>query len=309
MASALSFELCADSNRIFKVRALVLDHKGLPTGRVVSPTATIATTLMAGVCPVHRTGRVQSVPKLLQASSRRRATVTSPSSTANNNNSNSSNINSNNNSNNNNAVSTSSSTHRGSVSASSSGAGPGAEGSSSAGTTALDGSDASNCGEDQPVSQGQETIYEWFLCRPGQRQGQLVQGDGGRLFLALPGDPVVFVFERRAVLPVGVNNNGRASRSGSLSGVPKNDAAYAWDGGRHNSYNNSYTAPRANTLVLVEIQYYFQMETGTVRAWFVFLVKLRVCFFSIIHVITIFITINIVAFCMTGLFLLPSLCC
>ena len=225
MASALCFELCADSNRIFKVRSLILDSKGLPKGRMISPTATIASTLMTGVCAVMRTGKVLPVNVQRSQGSRRRAS----------------------------SVMVQNQTLRGSVSAtvnSNTNVNPNSSGNPT--------DPADDPSDDQPASLGLELMFDWCICKPTQRQGQLVNGENGRLYLACPGEPIVFVFERRAAT---VTTSQRSDRSESSGSSTRGDLAF--DNGRHNMYNYSGNS-RPTALFLVEIQYFFRIETGAV---------------------------------------------
>lgn len=236
MSSPLSFEISSDSNRILKVRGLVLDTRGLPNGKLISPNMTLFITLMAGVCPIFKSGRVQPFSDLRgNSSSRRRASTSATTNAAATS-----------------GVSSTTGTGRGSVSATS--------GSPHTIPTVEDASSD----QDMPNSFGQESLYEWFLCKPSQRQGQLIQeGDTNRYFLALPGEPVVFVFERRQVQPT---PNQRPSRSGSISKMGAENMNWT-ESGRVNSYNfgSSAANPRiASALYLVEVQYYLRFETGMV---------------------------------------------
>jgi hypothetical protein len=231
MASPLSFEICSDSNRLLKVRGLVLDSKGLPTGKLISPNMTLLVTLMSGVCPVFKSGRVQPFSEGRGTGTRRRASTSANMAAAAN-------------------AAANTTTGRGSVSSNGGNTTPTAE------DPTLD--------QDMPISLGQESSYEWFLCKPSQRQGQLVQeSDSNRYFLALPGEPVVFIFEKRQIQ----QNNQRPSRSGSISKVG-GDGGNWNENGRVNSYNfgsAGMTGRAVTGLFLVEVQYYLRFETGMVR--------------------------------------------
>ena len=60
MATPHGTEICSDTNRFLKVRAVVLDPKGQPSGKAVPASKIVCCTLMAGVCPIDRHGKVIS---------------------------------------------------------------------------------------------------------------------------------------------------------------------------------------------------------------------------------------------------------
>ena len=51
-------DICADKNRFVKVRGLVLDDKGNPSGRPIKDKSILAATLLLGACPVNKKGEI-----------------------------------------------------------------------------------------------------------------------------------------------------------------------------------------------------------------------------------------------------------
>lgn len=235
MASPLSYETTSDLNRIFKVRGILLDQRGNPSGQPILPTSVIHSTLMTGICPVTKTGSIQAT--LENRPVRRRSSAANPKE----------------------AERGTASTTRGSLANS---AGNSINGSMVGGA----GGSGGDADFDIPVSLGQESNFEWFTCRPGHRQGNIAEMDDGRFSVTLPGEPIVFIFSRRA--PGSSFTSGtpvqRLSRAGSLAPVPENTSSSAstfFDSNR----NNRMDASRAgNLFYLVEVQYYFRLETGNV---------------------------------------------
>lgn len=74
IVSPYTFDTISDECRIFKVKGVVLDNRGIPFGQAISQTKVISNTLMAGTCPIMRNGRVHgSVEK---STKRRPSTAT-----------------------------------------------------------------------------------------------------------------------------------------------------------------------------------------------------------------------------------------
>lgn len=74
MPSPLCHEITSDAGNLVKVRGIVLDHRGFPTGHPIPYTKVVSCTLLAGVCPVTRTGR--ALPPGEVKTHRRRSTAT-----------------------------------------------------------------------------------------------------------------------------------------------------------------------------------------------------------------------------------------
>lgn len=62
--SPLNYEVTFDNNRIIKVRGILLDNKGFPNGKAISPTALISSTLLIGNYSLSKSGRLQCCSEL-----------------------------------------------------------------------------------------------------------------------------------------------------------------------------------------------------------------------------------------------------
>lgn len=58
LSSPFCFETTSDSSRLIRVRGIVLDGKGYPYGQIIPQNKIISNTLMAGVCPINKDGRI-----------------------------------------------------------------------------------------------------------------------------------------------------------------------------------------------------------------------------------------------------------
>jgi hypothetical protein len=222
LVSPLSFDLTCDANRLVKVRGVLLDSRGNPCGQPVSSTKVAASTLLAGICPVTKAGEVKTSLDW-QPPGRRRNSIPTYA----------------------NDVKTSS---RSSFVAS--GSSVGGAGSTGGNT------DSGSSDADVPVSLGQEQLYDWSVCKPGHRQGQTIELEDGLFAVTIPGEPVVWIFSRRAP-------TGSVSRSSSLSRLSASGTEAWFESGRQNRLDSS----RAGGMVfLVEVHYYFRIETGNVSA-------------------------------------------
>lgn len=209
--SPLSYEVTYDKNRYLKVRGIILDSKGFPGGKAISPNSSISCTLLAGISPIFKNGTIQTILENLTA--RKRAST--------------------------NSRDVSSNTNQSSSRASFVG--------QSASTEVFQDNDL-------PITLGQESFYEWTTCRPGHRQGpNLFELQDGRFSVAIPGEPVTYIFSRKAPVP----HRTHGSRSGSLAtGDP-------WGGESHRSSMNRMDSSRSGgMLFLVEIHYFLSIETG-----------------------------------------------
>lgn len=119
---------------------------------------------------------------------------------------------------------------------------------------------------DVPISSQPDLQFDWSSCKPGHRQGNVTELGDGQFSVCVPGDPVVWIFSRRApgAAPT------RMGRSGSLGGA---DASAF-----NNSPNRNDFSRAGNLLYLVEVQYYFRLETGHVSL----LLHYINCFISLI---------------------------
>lgn len=103
--------------------------------------------------------------------------------------------------------------------------------------------------------------FDWCSCKPGHRQGNVTELGEGLFSVSVPGDPVVWIFSRRAP---GAAPAQRLGRSGSLG---LGDASSAFGGLGNNSPSRNDFSRAGNLLYLVEVQYYFRLETGHVSTY------------------------------------------
>lgn len=226
LSSPLSFDTTSDTNRIIKVRGILQDSKGNPCGQAIAQQKVIANTLLAGICPVNRVGEVQGSLEWLPQ--RRRTSTTT--------------------------------THKeepknvGRASFVSSGSGSNA--SAAAIADAASSSDA-----DLPITLGQEYLYDWAICKPGHRQGNVTELEDGLFAVTIPSEPVVWIFSRRATNGAAAPTT-RSSRGGSFS-RPSIGGGVGVESWFETSRPNRMDASRSGgMLYLVEIHYYFRLETG-----------------------------------------------
>jgi hypothetical protein len=282
ISSPLVYETTCDANRIFTVRAMVCDGKGQQVGCHISSTAVIHSTLMVGICPVNKTGSIQTAPGGRVA--RRRSSSSNVPPNTSNNVSGTGGVGGSGGGTGNIGMGGGSVTDRGSI--------VGNARSSLVGNTSGNGNVSGNDGmddgctimggadfdhSDNPVTIGQEHVFEWLTCRPGHRQGNLAEMSDGRFAVTLPNEPIVFIFSRRApnATSAGVATTTRLSRSGSLApdytraGRASSSANNAGNSAAASASlfdmnrNNRMDASRAGSaLYLVEIQYFFRLETG-----------------------------------------------
>ena len=263
MTSPLCYETTSDATNLIKVRGIVLDNRGYPTGHPVQYTKVVSSTLLAGVCPVTRTGRALA-PGDVRVQRRRSSVSVSEGAYE--------------------AVSRMSAIVPPS-------------------TTSLAESPLPNgtnsC--DLPVSFHLEAPYDWTNCKAAHRQSNFTELPEGQFAVTIPGEPVVMIFSRRNPAMItnnnsaSTNNSNRAGRSGSLVGgagalptISENSARPPSSGissnsnsntsssigvgskltstsGSSNSSNAGRDAGRASGVVwLLEVQYFFRLETGYV---------------------------------------------
>jgi hypothetical protein len=199
-----------------KVRGIVLDSKGLPSGKMVNPNASIVCTLLAGISPIYKNGSLQTIFDGPFSIRKRNSTSTRD------------------------------------VSASTDRTGRASFVSSNLASAEV------FQDNDLPITLGQEQAYDWTTCRSGNRQGtNLYELEDGKVAVAIPGEPVVFIFSRKAPIGSSISSKtGNASRSNSLTQDP-------WGGDRANRMDASRAG---GVLYLLEIQYYLSIETGQVRS-------------------------------------------
>jgi hypothetical protein len=220
-----------DKKRYMKVRGIVLDSKGLPSGKMVNPNASIVCTLLAGISPIYKNGSLQTIFDGPFSIRKRNSTTTRD---------------------------VSASTDR-------TGRASFVSGSLASAEVFQD--------NDLPITLGQEQSYDWTTCRSGNRQGtNLYELDDGKVAVAIPGEPVVFIFGRKA--PIGSSISSRTGNANSRSNSLTQDP---WGGERPNRMDASRAG---GVLYLLEIQYYLSIETGQVRSSCLMFVVLSFILFS-----------------------------
>ena len=226
LTSPFCGDVSSDSSRILKVRGIILDSKGVPAGQSIAQNKIISSTLMAGTCPIFRNGRVQSLSDASAAPKRRRGSVMPQSA---------------------------SSQMRDSLSQ------VGARNSLS----------VTNLNsllevEDSSVTYQQDFLYDWSHCKPGHRQGNIIELEDSKFAVSVPGEPVIWIFSRRSPALSGK----KTPLSNSLS--PSPNAQNMQKGGNNDLGNilfsnnpNRYDFSRSGGLVyLVEVHYFLRLETG-----------------------------------------------
>jgi hypothetical protein len=219
MPSPLCFETTSDAGNLVKVRGVVLDNRGFPTGHPVAYNKVVSATVLAGVCPVTRTGRV--LPPGEMKVQRRKSTVSEGAYEA--------------------------------VSRMSSMVPP--SNASLAESPLPNGANA----YDLPVSYHLDAPYDWTSCKATHRQNNFTELPDGLFSVTVPGEPVVLIFSRRSPSNTASGNStsmrlGRGSTTDGNSGRPPSAGKAA--GGKVNS---------SGLVWLVEVQYFFRLETGQVR--------------------------------------------
>jgi hypothetical protein len=219
MPSPLCFETTSDAGNLVKVRGVVLDNRGFPTGHPVAYNKVVSATVLAGVCPVTRTGRV--LPPGEMKVQRRKSTVSEGAYEA--------------------------------VSRMSSMVPP--SNASLAESPLPNGANA----YDLPVSYHLDAPYDWTSCKATHRQNNFTELPDGLFSVTVPGEPAVLIFSRRSPSNTASGNStsmrlGRGSTTDGNSGRPPSAGKAA--GGKVNS---------SGLVWLVEVQYFFRLETGQVR--------------------------------------------
>lgn len=231
LPSPLCYETTSDQTNLIKVRGIVLDNRGFPTGHPVPYTKVVGSTLLAGVCPVTRSGRALGPGEVKVP---RRKTAVSGSESAYE------------------AVSRMS-----------------AIGPSTASLAESPLPNGANA-YDLPVSFHLDGSYDWTNCKASHRQNNVTELPDGLFSVTLPGEPVVFIFSRRSPA-VSMNvTSGRAGRMGSSALQPIAENATRPLSGTVSANSNSVynradsSRPGGAVVWLVEVQYYFRLETGYV---------------------------------------------
>jgi len=219
-------EITADCNRLVKVRGIILDEKGLPSGKAIANNKSIFNCLLTGMCPVKKSGVI---------------VLPTP------NNNGGANIR---------VVRRRSSNSTGSilVARESLAAGMAGVNRKSLADASAAGSIASllAADSDPAITQFSDHLQDWSHCKPGHRQGNTVELGDNRFSVEIQGEPCVWIFSR--VMPGSAHSSSVSrARAGSLTG---GDSLFG------NSANRSDASRSGGICYLVEVQYYLRLETG-----------------------------------------------
>lgn len=184
-ASSLVSSACGESSsdqvRLVKVRGLVLDSTGVPSGVRVDSNRVITSALLCGINPVLRSGKVVRLSadsaKYAKAREKRAKAVQILKAEQ---------------------LKASGGNFRGSM-----------------GASVLDGLPE----PELPVTFQYEAQHDWSFCKPTHRGGKVTELGDDRFSVEIPNEPVVFIFARTLVKPKknGAEENNTAGTSGTAS--------------------------------------------------------------------------------------------
>jgi len=235
LPSSVDATMTQDGTRIIKIRSVILDSRGLPSGQPIATNLIINNCLLIGGCGVVRSGRL--VPPAHAEKSRRRVSASSASAMM-----------------------------------------------MQTGRDSLSNGRNSEVGDqDTPVT-FQNDSQDWSYCKPGHRQGHVVEMHDNKFAVEIAGEPCVWIFSRTAT-----TSHSSSSSAGSQSAsIRDGNTAFAshvlrrrtgsfsaglvqanpnqndkTDVGNTLFGNNRTDASRAgSTVYLVEVQYHLRLETG-----------------------------------------------
>jgi len=245
--SPASFDVTSDEQRVLRLRGIILDEKGLPSGRPVSTSKSVLCCLLAGVAPVSRDGVIFSMGAKDSRTARRKSANISSSMLRG-------------------TDSMSTITKRQSLVSGSIGGGSASNASAAAAAAAIE-------AEDAVTSVYESTAYDWSCCKPGHRQGRVIELGDNRFSVEIAGEPCEWIFSRS--LP-GAPSAPRY-RAGSLgnvfgagTGAGADDGfGFGADGSSRGSAalltGRASDASRSGTgCYLVEVVYHMRVDTGLV---------------------------------------------
>jgi hypothetical protein len=214
MPSPASCDYIGVMDRRVLVRGVVIDGRGLPTAHPIAANKIIQNCLLSGVCPVNRRGLIGNANAPAgEARPQRRRSATA------------------------NAAATSTHSH-GSTQPY-----PGRESLSARSRPSVT---EITVDELSPVSYQSEQSFDWSVCKPNNRQANVIKLKDNKFAVEVSGEPVRWIFSR--------------SLPGSL---------YSAIIEEHNDGTNRVDATRTGGFVyLLEVQYHIRLDTGLVGdAW------------------------------------------
>jgi len=218
ISSPLNYEVSFDANRIVKIRGIIVDSKGVPSGKLINPSTTISSTVLAGVYSILKTGQVQC--------SFESSTVRKRASTA--------------------------STKENTQIAGST--------RSFSGSNGISNNVPENYPDDLTLTASQESLCDWCNCKFVQRNGNSIDLDEGRFGIILPGEAVMYVFSKKPLAPPSTISRNSVSFD-NFNNIKSSKQLINTEGS--SDYRSNWNeSNRFGEMVLVEIVYYFRIESG-----------------------------------------------
>lgn len=234
LLSPYNTDILSDAARVVKIRAIVIDQKGMPSGYAIGTDKIIHTSLLCGVCPVLKDGTIVQISDSRLVSSnkyKKRSNLMLDKSS-------------------NNRIRSYSSASISTPSAASKTNMAGILSESSGGATRLENELKAKEGRRQHHHSALDHLFDWSVCKPGHR-GVVSELEGGRFSVEVPGEPVVWIFSRVAPQSQQQPQQKQQPKSKleeSLFNMGRTDSSRVGMGFTY----------------LVEIQYLLRLETKTV---------------------------------------------
>lgn len=102
---------------------------------------------------------------------------------------------------------------------------------------------------DTPVTQNNEKLYDWSHCKPGHRQGHVIELGDNKFSVEISGEPAVWIFSRSL-------QSSSVFRRGSMRG---SNIADSFMGG---STSRGDSSRSGGFVYLTEVQYHIKLESG-----------------------------------------------
>lgn len=255
LPSAVDSTMTQDGSRIIKIRSVILDSRGLPTGQPIATNLIINNCLLMGTCGVNRNGRIL-VPNHNEKGARRRTSASAST-----------------------------------IMMQGAGMAGGRENNNTTRNSEAGGD------YDIPATYQNESNHDWSYCKPGHRQGNVVELVDNKFAVEIAGEPCVWIFSRTPPISSqanAANSNNRDSGAGGFASQMLRRRTGSFSAGHIQSHHiptaasaagpstqqsnksstsdignslfgagNRSDASRAGTSVyLLEVQYYLRLETG-----------------------------------------------